>query len=176
MWPRRKKGEDLTARAQTAAALLIATANEFAPAALKALFPADEIAREKQALTAPLAFELLLFALHVTDRLAFEQLGADQKEKLMLAVLRAVRSKLHPLASNGFIESYNTRQRLYGACRKLYPDEGENLAGTLFWEFGRATGDAYAENNPESVSQAAIFGMKFVGIVERMLDGAQVLR
>ena len=49
------------------------------------------------------------------------------------------------------------------------------LKGTLFWEFGKAMGLVYAENNPVAIAQTAMDGMDFMGTVNQALATAKVV-
>src|SRR6266446_10247166 len=135
MWPFKKRRGDFSALPQKASAVLLGVTEEAAPHLLKALV-GEERVDENQKLLAPLTCELLIFGLHLTDRIAFGRLGASNRSDFMNALLPAIQQELQPPVSSQLEHLYNTRNTLYGGFRKLYPDKKENLKGTLFWEFG----------------------------------------
>jgi hypothetical protein len=161
MWPFQKSGGDLSARAQIASAVLMGVTEEAVPHLLKALVgkkPTDQ----NQEMLSPLKSELLIFALHLTDRIAFGRLGAPNRSGFMNALLPAIQRELQPPVSSQLEQLYNTRNAFYGGFRKLYPDKKESLKGTLFWEFGKALSSVYANNNPVVTVEVSMFGMTFM--------------
>ena len=154
MWPFKKSSGDFSARAQTASAVLIGVTEEAAPHLLKALV-GEERVNESQELVVPLTSELLIFGLHLKDRIAFGRLGASNRSGFMNALLPAIQRELQSPVSGQLEQLYNTRNTFYGGFRKLYPDGKENLKGTLFWEFGKALGSVYANSNPAAVMEAS---------------------
>jgi hypothetical protein len=173
MWPFKKSGENFSLRAQTAAAVLMAATEEATPHLLKSLVGEDCI-DANQELIAPLTSELLIFGLHLTDRIAFGRLGASDRAEFMDAFLPAIQSELQPPVSSRLEDLYNTRNTFYGGFRKLCPDENENLKGTLFWEFGKALGSVYANSNPVRITGTSMFGMTFMQAINQAFDAANV--
>lgn len=115
-----------------------------------------------------------MFGLHLTDRIAFGRLGASNTAGFMDALLPAIQSELQPTVSSQLEDLYNTRNTFYGGFRKLYPDENENLKGTLFWEFGKALGSVYANSNPARITGVSMFGMTFMQAINQAFDTAKV--
>ena len=100
MWPFKKSGGDFSARAQTASAVLMGVAEEAVPHLLKALVGEERVDESKN-LLAPLTSELLIFGLHLTDRIAFGQLGASNRSGFMNALLPAIQRELEPTVYSG---------------------------------------------------------------------------
>jgi hypothetical protein len=173
MWLFKKSGGDFSLCAQTAAAVLMAATKEAAPLLLKTLV-GEESVDANQGLIAPLTSELLKFGLHLTDRIAFGRLGASNTAEFMDVLLPAIQSELQPTVSSQLEDLYNTRNTFYGGFRKLYPDENENLKGTLFWEFGKALGSVYASSNPARITGVSMFGMTFMQAINEAFDTAKV--
>lgn len=173
MWPFKKSGGDFSLRTQTAATVLMVATAEAAPHLLKSLV-GEECINANQELIAPLTAELIIFGLHLTDRIAFGRLGASDRAKFMDALLPAIQSKLQPSVSSRLEDLYNTRNNFYGEFHKLYPSENENLKGTLFWEFGKALGSVYANSNPVRITETSMFGMTFMKAINQAFDAANV--
>jgi hypothetical protein len=173
MWPFKKRGGDFSARAQTASAVLLGVTEEAAPLLLKALV-GEKGVDDNQQILAPLSSELLIFGLHLTDRIAFGRLGASDRSGFMNALLPAIQRGLKPPLSSQLEHLYNTRNTFYGGFRKLYPDEKENLKGTLFWEFGKALGSVYANSNPLAIMEVSMFGMTFMRGIHEAFEKTKV--
>jgi len=165
---------DFAEQAQTASAMLIGATEEGARHLLKALV-GEERANEDRELLAPLTCELLIFALHLTDRIAFARLGTRSRSGFMDALLTAVQRRLRPPIAEDLEQLYNTRNAFYGGFRNLYPEKNENLKGTLFWEFGKALGSVYADGNPGAITEISTFGMTFMQIIQEAIENAKVL-
>jgi hypothetical protein len=99
MWLFKKSGGDFSLCAQTAAAVLMAATKEAAPLLLKTLV-GEESVDANQRLIAPLTSELLMFGLHLTDRIAFGRLGASNTAEFMDVLLPAIQSELQPTVSS----------------------------------------------------------------------------
>jgi hypothetical protein len=174
MWPFKKSGEDYSARAQTASAVLIGVTQEAAPHLLKALV-GEERVDENHKLLALFTTELLIFGLHLTDRIAFSHLGASKRSGFMNVLLPAVQRELRPPLSSQLEQLYNARNSFYGSFPKLYADENENLKGTLFCEFGKALGSVYANSNPVAVTQTSMLGMTFMQGIQEVQENKGLL-
>jgi len=148
-------------------------AEEAAPHLLKALV-GEERSNQNQELLAQLTSELLIFGLHLTDRIAFGRLGASNRSGFMNALLPAVQRELQPPVSSQLEQLYNIRNTFYGSFCKLYPDKKENLKGTLFWEFGKALGSVYANSNPGAIMEVSIFGMTFMRCINEAFEKTKV--
>jgi hypothetical protein len=72
----------------------MAATEEAAPLLLKALV-GEERVDANQELTAPLTLELLIFGLHLTDRIAFGQLGDENRSGFMNALCERPSEPVH---------------------------------------------------------------------------------
>jgi hypothetical protein len=174
MWPLSRSTEHIDAQAKIVAPILMGCCEQTAPIFLKALV-GEKKAGSNQGLIAPLTIELLVFALHLTDRITFARLGPSKRAKFMNALLPGVQRELKPPLDSQLQRLYNTRNTFYGGFPKLFPDKKDNLKGTLFWEFGKAMGSVYAENNPVAIAQTAMDGMDFMVTVNQVLATAKVV-
>lgn len=171
MWS--KNSGNFSVRAQTAAAVLMAATEKAAPHLLRSLVGENCIDANKELIT-PLTSELLIFGLHLTDRIALGRLGANDRAEFMDALLPAIQDELQLPLNSRLEDLYNTRNTFYGEFRKLYPAEKESLKGTLFWEFGKALGVVFANSNPARISETSIFGMVFMQTVNNDFDAENV--
>jgi hypothetical protein len=163
MWPFKKSGGSFSLQTQKAANVLIAVTVKTVPDLFEVLVGEEHVA-EKQEFIDALTFELLIFGLHLTDRIAFKRLGERKRAEFMSALLTEIDSALQRMSSQQ-VSLYNTRNSFYDGFHKLYPDGNENLKGTLFWEFGKSLGSIYANSNPTRVTAVSIFGMTFMEII-----------
>jgi len=131
MWPFNRRSENFDAQAKTAAPILIVCCEETAPTFLKALVGENNLDSNKE-LIAPLTIELLVFGLHLADRITFGRLGARGRSAFMNALLPRVRDELKPPLNSQLQDLYNTRNVFYTDFRRLAPDDRDNLKGTLF--------------------------------------------
>jgi hypothetical protein len=175
VWPFKNSRIDFSAQAQTASAVLMGATGEAAPRLLKILV-GEEQAGENQKLLAPLTCEILIFGLHLTDRIAFARLGAGSRSGFMNALLRFIQRELQPPVAVQLEHLYNTRNTFYGGFPKLYSEDKGNLKGTLFWEFGKAMGSVYANSNPMAIMEASMFGMTFMQSIQEAFENARVPR
>jgi hypothetical protein len=173
MWPFKKSGGSFSLQTQTAAVLLRAASDEAAPHLLKKLVGEEHI-DTNQELIAPLTLELLIFGLHLTDRIAFQRLGESDRTEFMDVLLPIIRSELEPRVGSQFKDLYNTRNTFYSGFRKLWPDKNESVKGTLFWEFGKALGSVYANFNPARIALVSGFGVDFMKIITQEFDAQKV--
>ena len=91
-------------------------------------------------------FEMALFYLHFTDRLAFQYLNASHREIFGDALCECSYKQLFKLPEDedianqiltAFAETYNDRQEEYGKYKTISAQDGQSLRGTLSWEFGK---------------------------------------
>lgn len=106
-----------------------------------------------------LTTELIIFSVHLVDRIAFRELGTTQRELFIDALLPIVQQELQVAMSSQFLALYNTRNEFYGRFQHLYPGHNQPSKGTLFWEFGKALGAVYAGSNPVRIMNAASLGL-----------------
>jgi hypothetical protein len=168
------RGENFHEQAKTVASMLIDCCQETAPVFLKTLLGEDNLVNNK-GLIAPLTIELLVFGLHLCDRITFDHLGERGRSTFMDALLPRVREELEPPFDSKLQDSYNTRNAFYGSFRRLAPDNNRNLKGTLFWEFGKAMSSVYADDNPVAVIEASMEGMSFMRTINQVLAIAKVV-
>jgi hypothetical protein len=107
------------------------------------------------------AFEFMHFFLHIADRLAFGILGPDNRSFFMdtLASMTfdaTVEVMLQPgdVTEQGELKqallSDSTHRNVsYGACKKLFPEEGALAKDTVFWEFGKKLAESVGQ--PEDI-------------------------
>ena len=102
---------------------------------------------------ADLLVDILVFVIHLLDRLVFVALGPFKRKVFMDAVLTDLSQASKPmgLTVDAFRERYNRTQRQYARYEKLYPEGDESYQGTLFWEFGKRLTHRYGVTNPMAV-------------------------
>jgi hypothetical protein len=81
--------------------------------------------------------ELLVFVLHLTERIAQRDLGADGTNAFMEALLAFLGNDLQPDRKAILQGLFNTRVSFYRTLDMPTGEKGAGLAGTLFWEFGK---------------------------------------
>jgi hypothetical protein len=91
-----------------------------------------------------LLLELFAFYMHLANRLAFRELGAQEcsrfSSRLVVCVANNVTTSLNSELSSVQIVAelrgkYNEREGYYSQYRKFVPDGDEPPKNTLFWEF-----------------------------------------
>ncbi|MCX6622032.1 MAG: hypothetical protein NTY38_13380 [Acidobacteria bacterium] len=91
-----------------------------------------------------LLLELIAFYMHLANRVAFRELGAEQcslfSHRLMVAVGNNVSTSLNKRLSSVQVvaelrDKYNEREVYYSQYRKFVADPGDSPKNTLFWEF-----------------------------------------
>jgi hypothetical protein len=174
MWRFNRRSNNFDAQAKAAAPILIACCEETAPTFLKALVGENNLDSNKELIT-PLTIELLVFGLHLADRITFGRLGARGRSAFMNALLSRVRDELKSPLNSQLQDLYNTRNAFYAGFQKLTPDDKDNLKGTLFWEFGKAMGSVYAGSNPVAIMEASMQGMSLLNTINRVLATVKVV-
>lgn len=114
-----------------------------------------------------LLVEILLFVLHLLDRLLWVTLGPFKRKVFVDAVLEELSRAVKPmgLTVDTFRDRYNKSQRRYAKCEKLLPEDGETFRGTLFWEFGKRLTLRYRVSNPVA---AFWFSSRGVDVMESL--------
>jgi hypothetical protein len=125
-----------------------------------------------------LILELMIFSLHLADRIAFDVLGSDRRAKFMDALVASVASNLASsiLADKSehaqrdfeghFIQLCNVRTTFY-APLSLHAS-GAPLKGTLFWEAGKlAAAEHFSGNAPTA---ALLLPLAFGGCVSALKE------
>jgi hypothetical protein len=143
MWPFKTRSRN----AESAAFILMSLAKDTAPYLLGIVESEAKPVRDHPALTS-LETELLFLALQVTDRIAFDRLGAKRRSTFMDSLLPILKRRLDPPIALEFTAMYNQRQEFYAQFSRLFPEENEGTKDTLFWEFGKLLQPAYAPGDP----------------------------
>ena len=133
-----------------------------------------DVPADRQAVLTSLAWEVLAFELHLTDRRILSTLGASARAPFMDALCAALAQRLGPPRDVELQNVYNKRQQFYRRFPKLYAEDGESLKGTLFWEFAKMLAAAYAESNPTAIMAISISGMSLFESVNDMLRDAKI--
>lgn len=90
--------------------------------------------------------EMMLFFLHLIDRVALKFLGSDKRGIFVNVLFKEVLkfycgSCPDKTAPDGFagmiINMFNERQKEYWKYKKWFPEENEGTKDTLFWEFSK---------------------------------------
>ena len=104
--------------------------------------------------------EVIVFYMHLVDRLAFAHLGLGGREKFAdqfeIAVMKEVLRDLNPeLSADDFggklRDIYNRRQMEYAKCKDLIANKGEPLKNTLYWEFSNVLFGLLDDQNPATL-------------------------
>ena len=121
---------------------------------------ADVGKQRSELLVSSVALELLVFGLHLSDRLAFQRLGDARRCEFMSALLPNVEAQLDSALRDGFRGFYAQRVFLYAKCENLFPSEsnGDVLKDTLFWEFGKVLSRTYGNSNPVGITMLSNLG------------------
>jgi hypothetical protein len=105
--------------------------------------------------------ELIVFHMHLIDRLAFANLGVGMHEafgdRLVAAVLKeALRGLNKGISADGFChalrDTYNRRQTEYGRYKVWIPQKGEQVKDTLFWEASKILFAFFDDTNPATLA------------------------
>jgi hypothetical protein len=173
MWPFDKFRKNYDANIDSVVPFLVAYCEETSPAFLKALGGNDNAGANGK-LPNALFIELLIFGVHLIDRIVFFR-RMSIHAAFMSTLLPRVQDTLATGRKEQFQELYNTRIVLYGKFRKLAAPEHESQEGSLFWEFGKAMVGAYANNNPDAIKQASVEGIRLMSAVNQILAKAKVV-
>jgi hypothetical protein len=102
-----------------------------------------------------LLLELFAFYMHLANRLAFRDLGADEcsrfSHRLIVTVANRVATSLRNDFSSveviaEFRDKYNERENYYAGFRKFVPDGDEPHKNTLFWEFSKVIFNGFMDS------------------------------
>jgi hypothetical protein len=141
----------------------------------------DDAPIEKGKLWA-IELELVFLCLFLTDVVVFASHGAEKRKVFMDAVGFALPDLLaKEFQQEGsaedfdatFFESLNLRQMRYSECRELFPEKGESLENTLFWEFGKIMAAVYGCNNPV---QLVLVSHTASGMYEPLVKTLRILK
>ena len=104
--------------------------------------------------------ELLVFYMHLIDRLAFANLGPAKRkvfsDRLVLAAVKELRPRLSKEISaddfcNSLRDTYNRRQTEYERYKVWIPKKAEPLKDTLFWEVSKILFNFFDNTNPATL-------------------------
>lgn len=104
--------------------------------------------------------EVIVFYMHLVDRLAFAHLGAARCEafgdRFVVAVVKEVLRELDkevPADDFGqaLRDTYNRRQVQYAGYKVLIPAKNEPLKDTLYWEFSKVLCGFLDDQNPATL-------------------------
>jgi hypothetical protein len=179
LWPFRKRAQDYRSRADQMAEFLVRFSQEATNVVLEGLLGKDALdnavpARAEE-LIASLAIELLVFALHLVDRLTFSVIGSANRELFMDELCAATERLTKSPFDDRLRRLYNTRQEFYSHFTQLVAINEESLRGTLFWEFGKMLASTYAESNPEAVFMTSANGMNLYEAIADALREVKVI-
>ena len=175
MWPLGDGTEEPLSKAEIVASSLVELCKDTSSMFLKGLL-GEDVSTASQALIEPVNLEVLLFALHLTDRLTFVHLRSGERALFMEALLPAVKRLLRPPLDANLADLYNVRQQFYGGFAKLCPDGDDSLKGTLFWEFGKALAAVYADYNPVAATLTSAAGMDLLKLINEVLLSTGIIR
>jgi hypothetical protein len=127
-----------------------------------------------------LILEDIWFSAHLLDRIAFAELGPDARPVFVNTLIESMAEDLWMLCPTDagseefrmwFGSFFNIRNNEYGACRRLFPEEGEvAVGGTLFWEFGRKMSLILSDSNPARTILISTHGTGLFRIMLAMVE------
>jgi hypothetical protein len=174
--PRSRK--DLPAAAETAADLLMALSDRLRPSFFEALVGSNPQTAE---VTARGSAEVVVFALHLSDRIALTRLGNEKRAKFMDAFLPGVQRRVDAALAQALPDLYNQRTLFYQSCQMPSGEKNANLKGTLFWEFGKLMASpchypdpVYPNWNPIAMAQLSLWGMDLMIALTDAFDAAEL--
>jgi hypothetical protein len=124
--------------------------------------------------TAPqFVIEVVVFYMHLVDRLAFAYLGAARRgtfadrftEAVLHAMLAGLRSTPPEALGRALLDTYNRRQIQYARYKVLIPKEKEPLKDTLYWEFSKVLFGFLDDENPATIMFLNIFMIHYATFV-----------
>jgi hypothetical protein len=116
-----------------------------------------------------LAVESIFLVLHLTDRVSREKLGFLRRALFMKELLEGLSEQV---PEESLRQGYAAVQQQYGRYKKLLPDAGEPLAGTLCWEVGKSLGVRFARANPVTITLLATVTAQGFQLVSDTFDAA----
>jgi hypothetical protein len=175
-----KSPADLSLTAERGADLLLAMCDRFRPSFFVAL-TSEPFGDQAKAVTERGSAELLVFALHLTDRIALTRLGNEKRAAFMDAFLPAVQRRVDGTLASALPGLYNQRTLFYQSCKMPVGGSNENLKGTLFWEFGKLMASpchypdpVFANWNPIAMMQVSLWGMDLMMGIADEFEGARL--
>jgi hypothetical protein len=148
---------------------LMDAARRFAQAVEGALSATDMEPVEEPAVRSAVYDETLALLLHVADRFAYDRMPA-QRAELMHAVLASVGQVQAMQARDpaAFRERFNERQREMSAWPALLPREGASPAGSVSWEWAKATASRFAAEEPARITALTVVATDCVVFIARV--------
>jgi hypothetical protein len=175
-----KSHPELSVTAETGADLLVTICDEFRPSFFVALI-GEASSEQIQAVAARGSAEVLVFALHLTDRIALIRLGNEKRAAFMDAFLPAVQRRVNAAVAPELPDLYNQRTLFYQSCKMPAGGTNANLKGTLFWEFGKLMASpchyrdpVFPNWNPVAMTQLSLWGMDFMVAIADAFDAARL--
>lgn len=171
---------DLTTVAETAADLLITLSDRSELSFFDALVGDNVSALTPEVATRGSA-EALVFALHLSDRIALTRLGSQLRPTFMDTFLPAVQRRVIPTLARRLPDLYNRRSLFYQTCGMPSRERDPILKGTLFWEFGKLMASpchypdpVYPNWNPIAMTQLSLWGMDLMVALADAFDAARL--
>jgi hypothetical protein len=175
-----RRPTDLAAAAETAADLLVELTDRLHTSFFEALV-GDNASAVTPQVTARGSAELLVFALHLSDRIALTRLGKQERATFMDTFLPAVQRRVRSALSPALLDLYNQRTLFYQSCRMPSGERNANLKGTLFWEFGKLMASpchypdpVYPNWNPIAMTRLSLWGMDLMIALTDAFDAAKL--
>ncbi len=110
--------------------------------------------------------EVIVFYMHLIDRLAFVHLGVEKREvfgdRFIVAVVKELLRELsREVSADEFgrtlRDTYNQRQTQYARYKALIPDKDAPLKDTLYWEFSKILFGLLDDQNPATLMFLDLF-------------------
>jgi hypothetical protein len=83
------------------------------------------------------AREVLLFELHLANRLAMTAREKNDETQLMEAMVNLMAKRVPEVMRPRFQDEYAVRELFYTKFAAFKPEDGASYEGTLFWEFSK---------------------------------------
>jgi hypothetical protein len=166
---------------------LVGGATETASVLLEELSKFDKDIKFRQENGAPqFVIEIVVFYMHLVDRLAFTHLGATKRalfgDRLIVAVVKELLRRLPKEVSadqfgNALRDTYNRHQIEYTRYKVLIPKKDDPLKDTLYWEFSKVLFGFLDDTNPTTLVYLNILVADFTkAVLNDTLKVEEVLR
>ena len=130
--------------------------------------------------------EVIVFYMHLVDRLAFAHLGAAKRQvfgdRFIVAVVKEMLRELSKEISaddfgKALRDTYNRRQMEYARYRVLIPAKDEPLKDTLYWEFSKILFGFLDDENPATLMFLNLFVVDMSdALLTKAMKAEEVLR
>jgi hypothetical protein len=141
--------------------ILVGGATETASIIIERLTAFAEGIRFRDSSTAPqFVIEVIVFYMHLVDRMAFAHFGAVKREtfgdRFIVAVVREFLQETSRELSADSLgkalrDTYNRRQIHYATYKVLVPKKDDPLKDTLYWEFSKILFGFLNDTNPATL-------------------------